>query len=132
MSSQGPTDGNICNLYTIPFPKITFNFTIYLLLCYSVLVGHVIPLAPLPACLGGSSAKPSNYAKLWSSNQPSNQVVLQICINVVVPVPTAWPGRFIAYHEHLRDLFMTAYKNKQALERTYGVWSTSKARASMP
>jgi len=64
---------------------------------------------------GGSSAnvtaKPSNSAKSWSSNQPSNQDVLQIRVYVVLPVPADWHSS--ACHEGLRDLFLTRYKSEQ-------------------
>ncbi len=66
---------------------------------------------------GGSSANvtanPSNSAKSWSSNHPCNQDVLQIRVDVVLPVPANWHSN--ACHEGLRDLFLTRYKNEQQI-----------------
>ena len=57
------------------------------------------------------TANPSNSAKSWSSNRPCNQDVLQIRVDVVLPVPAEWHSN--ACHEGLRDLFLTRYKNEQ-------------------
>ena len=97
MSSQGATEGNICTEYY-------YCFKIHLILY----------LVTLPVFSVGSGANPSNSAKSSSSNHPSEQCVLQIRVDVAIPVPAAW--RLNGYHERLRDLFMTTYKNEQRFQ----------------
>ena len=92
---QSTADGDLLHSVLFLFPRLKSNT----LLVFS----------------GGSSANvtanPSNSAKSWSSNRPCNQDVLQIRIDVVLPVPADWHSN--ACHEGLRDFFMTRYKSEQ-------------------